>query len=198
MTSWTASAACERALLELNLALADNAEAHQAAKASRPPRTKRRRTSSPTERSSALALAVMVSTTEDYCQHAISELVERGLGSNHVGSLLWDDAVQSKFTSWDGQLRVWSLLGVDVGKSAEWKAFEPFTHVRNAAVHGLGELTRVQQRSPKALSAIQATGIAVVGTRLTIDEAALKDCRDAAAAFIRWLDHSFFHLSAGP
>ncbi len=197
MTAWTASASCERAVLDLNTALAEAQETIRNSMVATPRRTARRRGYSSLNRSSALALASMVSTCEDYCQAALTALVEHGLKpANATGELLWDHVVESTFTSWNAHLQLWRRWGVEVLKSPEYKALAGFIAVRNSAVHGLGEMTRVQQRSAQAKKDIASTGLKVAGNRVIIDEAALRSCRTVCADFMRYLDRQLLALMA--
>jgi len=132
----------------------------------------------------------MVSTCEDYCQAALSSLVERGLDANVTGERLWDQVIDSTFRSWNGHLALWNKWGVAVLKSVEYKEFSGFIAARNSAVHGLGVLTRVQQRSATAQTEIRSAGLTIVGDRVIIDRMALRQCRDKSTEFITYLDRN--------
>jgi len=130
----------------------------------------------------------MVSACEDYCQAALTELVERGLAANVTGERLWDAVIDSTFTSWTGHLQLWGRWGVEVLKSDEYKEFQGFIAARNSAVHGLGELTRIQRRKSKVQDEIRSAGLKISGTRVVIDEVGLGLCASAAIKFVTYVD----------
>ena len=181
--AWTASTQCERALQNMNLILADTRR-HVAALDSTISRAD-------IERSRALALGAMVSVAEDFCQAVLDHLVLAGVSTNLTGRWLWDEVATRAFMSWEAHLALWSQWGVDVPKATAYKEFKGLIDARNSAVHGLGELTRVQQRKPGVVDRIRSGGLTVAGTRVVIDDSALETCRQRSSDFIRFMDHEF-------
>lgn len=181
---WTASLLCERALRRMNLILAD-ARRHAGM-------LDDRTSEDDIARARALALGAMVSVCEEYCQAALSEFVEVGVGGNETGRQLWDEVLGRLFLSWEAHLGMWARWGVEVFKAPQYKEFAGLIDARNAAVHGLGALTRVQLRKEaKVVAAIQASGLTVSGGRIELTEDSLNECRTRSAAFIRYLDREF-------
>jgi hypothetical protein len=189
--SWTASLLCEQALLRVNLILAD-ARRHAEA-------LDGKTSKDDIDRARALALGAIVSVCEDYCQAALSEFVEFGVGSNETGRQLWDEVLSRVFLSWEAHLGMWARWGVEVFKASPYKEFAGLIDARNAAVHGLGALTRVQRRKEgKVVAAIQASGLTVIGGRIELTDDSLSECRRRSAGFIRYLDQEFQQLLTVP
>lgn len=187
--TWTASLLCEKALRHVNLILAD-ARRHAA---SLDPLS----SSEDIERARALALGAMISVCEDYCQAVLTEFVEDGVGANETGKHLWDEVLARVFLSWDAHLSMWARWGVEVFKSPAYKGFAGLIEARNAAVHGLGALTRVQRRKEaKVAAAIESSGLKVISGRVELSDNALTECRERSAAFLRYIDREFQQLRA--
>ncbi len=188
--AWTASAQCERALRNINLVLADTRR-HVASLEATTSRAD-------IDRTRALALGAMVTVSEDYCQAVLGQLVDSGVRSNATGQWLWDEVATRAFMAWESHLGLWARWGVNVFKASEYKDFRGLIEARNAAVHGFGQLTRVQQRKAGVIDRIQNGGLTVSGTRVVIDDAALRICRSRSHDFIRFLDHEFQILATPP
>jgi hypothetical protein len=188
--AWTASAECERAIRNINLILADTRR-HVAS-------LDARTSMADVERTRALALGAMVSVSEDYCQAVLDELVVIGVKSNSTGQWLWDQVATRAYMAWDSHLGLWARWGVDVFKSSEYKDFDGLIEARNAAMHGLGELTRVQQRKKGTVARIRGGGLKVLGTRVQIDDGALRTCRARTIDFLRYLDREYQTLRTAP
>lgn len=141
----------------------------------------------------AVTIAQMVSVSEQFSVSRLFNHVESSLeGSTDMAFLLWEQSQGSIESSWERQAAAWNTYAqLSIKAHASFKALDPFIEVRNAVMHGLGNLTRRQQRRAQSLvPTLAGAGITVDGIRVALNTANVKDCRDVTVAFIEWLDSS--------
>jgi hypothetical protein len=144
----------------------------------------------------AVTIAQIVSISEQFSVSRLFSLVESRLdGSTDMALRVWEQSQDSIESSWDRQAGAWNTYAqIRIKAHASFKALDPFIEVRNAVMHGLGHLTRRQQRRAQSLvPTLVAAGITVDGTRLTLERVNVVDCREVTVAFIEWLDRSAPH-----
>ncbi len=70
--------------------------------------------------------------------------------------------------------------------------FMGFVEARNTIMHGLGELTRKQSRSPELLkrtaSRLGHAHLVLDGSRLVLDSTAVDEAVTASVDLVKWLD----------
>lgn len=84
----------------------------------------------------------------------------------------------------------WFGVKMNPRECPSWRRIEALTNARNAAAHGLGELTRRMARKDKSqLKRDFATlDVAMDGNAIVLSEQALRNAAAAGREFIAWLD----------
>ena len=105
---------------------------------------------------------------------------------------LWSDASLKAEGSWGRHREAWfKWHGIQLTTAPDFPKFNAYIDARNAIMHGLGELTRMQTRKDGGKAVIQklkSVGISMHGLRLVIAPSVLKECAHTARRFIEWLD----------
>jgi hypothetical protein len=104
---------------------------------------------------------------------------------------IWERA-EEQVEQWHGLNTAWDRWHkINIEREGRYKTLRGVLDARNALVHGLGRLTRKQVRHDGGTAVrarLAGVGITTTGTRLVITEDAVKQCVQAARAFISWLD----------
>lgn len=138
-----------------------------------------------------LTVAQMVSVSEYFSISRLFEFIESRLdGSTEMAYQIWEESQGGIETSWERQVQGWSkYASVSIKADPSYTSLSPYIEVRNAVMHGLGSLTRRQQRRAATLvPELARAGISVDGTRVELSRDDVLACRDATVAFIEWLD----------
>jgi len=105
---------------------------------------------------------------------------------------LWQRATSRAEGTWNAHREAWlawhDLRLVD---APDYERLDGFVEARNAVMHGLGQLTRLQtQRDGGRATAakLRAVGIILNGKKLVILPTVLDTCAATARGFIEWLD----------
>lgn len=133
----------------------------------------------PERRRRELTLAALVAVIEHFSFHA---LIRATPGLN-----------ESSVASWPKQEQAWKdhhniNLRIDI---AEYAAVRGFTEARNAVLHGLGELTKMQQQPHKlseVLKDLKRAGIELDGKRLLVSELDLDRCSEYSRRYLQQID----------
>ncbi len=140
-----------------------------------------------------LTLPHIAAVAEEFARATLLEASEPLVPRTHkILELLWQRA-ESQAEQWDGVANAWSQWhGITVKQEPRYKTLEGVIAARNAIVHGLGRLTRKQTRSDGGASVrdtLARVGITTAGTRLVVSDDSVRQCVQAARAFIEWLDN---------
>lgn len=115
-------------------------------------------------------------------------------GSSSLHQGLWEENRDHTLSSMVSIAKYWKdWFSVDYGDAdPHWSRIQAFGHVRNAIVHGTGQLTPKQASKPSTVRAIrELAGFGVTLTpqnRLDLNEDSLRSCGETAIAHIEWLD----------
>lgn len=137
------------------------------------------------------AVIRIVSITEAFCGDLLLSEVEADMDLTRAAQLvdLWEKAAIDAVSSWEKQIdhyKKW--LGVT---TLQWTFVKGVAVARNAVVHGLGKLTRMQlQKRASHEGLLQAANITLVGTQIEIDTASLRRIADGCVAHIRAVDEA--------
>lgn len=103
---------------------------------------------------------------------------------------IWTRAEEKATGTWDAMAQHYkSWLGVSLANQQCFKDLKSCTEARNAVAHGIGTLTRRQQRqAPKVTAALLSQNFTVVGHAVTVPEAALATTLRVCAETILWVD----------
>jgi hypothetical protein len=172
------SFAAEQARTDLRLILAEHQRSRRASSMLRPGRMPLAG-GDPERRSRELSLSGLVAVAENFFVHILLETVP-GI----------DEIAISNWRKREEVLR--EHHSVDPRQSSnDYGAVCGFAEARNAILHGLGHLTRMQQRPnrlPRIKQDLAAAGIGLDRTRVLIEEAELVACTERSCLFISWLD----------
>ncbi|WP_344064410.1 hypothetical protein [Terrabacter lapilli] len=97
-----------------------------------------------------------------------------------IRTMIWEEVAIDTTRTWEAQkqaFKKWHQI------SPDWLQLEGLAEVRNAVAHGLGTLTRRQQRSHSStMTKINRTGISIVNDEVVLEEqdlvSAARACRD--------------------
>lgn len=136
-------------------------------------------------------LVRLLSITESFCSDRLLEEVERIIApSRHkTVSEVWDRVAISATNTWAEQQKAYKeLLGVTL-TSSDWKSVEQLAEARNAVAHGLGRLTRRQQRNQQSVHAkLASCGISVRNGQIIVNDSVLFNAAQTCRSFIERLD----------
>jgi hypothetical protein len=162
------SAAAEQAKADIRLLYDD----YRIAKSVRKQRRGRIRLDDFADRQDQLLLVSVVGVAEHF---ALDTLVERG------GS-------EKKARDWDGHVKEWMALGVDMPVACpSLAAVRGFYEARTSIAHAGGSCTTGQmaeKRHKAMLAYLAAARISHVQHRVLVNESTAKDCVDACLAFV--------------
>ncbi|HEX8003690.1 MAG TPA: hypothetical protein VF519_13450 [Mycobacteriales bacterium] len=162
---------------------------------------------SPEQVRAQATLLRLVSITEAYASMELVRCLEHDtpkprsplIESIVIGA---EDRALSTWHSLADHYKDW--LGIGLRNSPVWKPFNAAVNARNAAAHGLGELTRRQARknSTQLVADLKALDITVQNGRMTISRPALRNVVTACREVIRWIDieldsHPEYRAAAG-
>jgi hypothetical protein len=103
-----------------------------------------------------------------------------------IRTLIWEQVAIDTTRTWEAQkdaFKKWHQI------SPNWLELEGLAEVRNAVAHGLGTLTRRQQRSHSStMTKINRTGISVVNDKVVLEEQDLISAAKACRALISQID----------
>ncbi|GEB45799.1 hypothetical protein MTE01_17440 [Microbacterium testaceum] len=107
-------------------------------------------------------------------------------GSNQIRELVWVKASTNAVSTWkliQETYKNWfDVKGI-------WAEIDRLLEARNAIAHGLGSLTRTQQKKgDSARAKITAAGIAIVGTQIQLTEQDLERARNVCRNLIEAVD----------
>lgn len=136
-------------------------------------------------------LVRLLSITESFSSARLIEELERILiPSRHRSvSEVWDRVAISSTNTWADQRKAFKdLLGV-ILSNEDWKSVEQLAEARNAVAHGLGRLTRRQERKQQTVHAqLAACGISVADGHILLNDKVLFDAAITCRSFVEQLD----------
>jgi hypothetical protein len=77
---------------------------------------------------------------------------------------------------------------LSLGECPVWSRLDVGIEVRNSLAHGLGALTRRQQRDGKVAAKLKSARIAIEEGHLLLGPEHVRDCFDYCLAYVSWLD----------
>ena len=105
---------------------------------------------------------------------------------------LWAGALSRAEGAWKSHVAAWKTWhGLNVGDAPAYERLGAFIEARNAVMHGVGQLTRLQTQRDGGARVIQklgSVGIVLNGTRLVIVPSVLQTCAATAKEYVLWLD----------
>ena len=169
--------------------------AHQAAVTSFGSQTSRGRLSVQREEREEIqcqaTLVRLLSITEAFCADRLLAEVERIVDRVPHQSLraVWERSAILATNSWaDQQAAYKEYLGVSL-ENNDWKSIERLAEARNAVAHGLGKLTRRQQRNRQSVVArLNVCGIDVEDGRILLSGNVLLQAAQTCSQFVHKLD----------
>jgi hypothetical protein len=144
------------------------------------------------------ALIAICATLEAYVDAWVERVIvivtaDDAFRSSFANYLI-DSHIETASSNWSSRTEsIKELTGVVLRSFDRWQIIDGTIQARNAIVHGLGSLTRVQRRKPLAtLRRLMAAGFDVDAGVVTHGEDAILRSVNASVAFVRWADGEFF------
>jgi hypothetical protein len=137
------------------------------------------------------ALLRLVAIAEDYSVGQLIDVTEARLSSNSIVQALWDSELERSGETWARRLDLWrSYYKVEIRSSfSAYAELRGFIEARNAIAHGLGELSRKQQRDrARTIGRLANANIQLHGNALVITSLHVERCAVVVGSFIEWLD----------
>jgi hypothetical protein len=139
-----------------------------------------------------LTLPHIAAVAEEFARATLLEASEPLVTQdNDVLKTLWERA-EEQVEQWRGMNVAWDRWHkINVERETRYKRLRGVLEARNAIVHGLGRLTRRQTRRDGGAAVrgrLASVGITTNGLMLVVSDDAIKQCAQAAKAFIAWLD----------
>lgn len=137
------------------------------------------------------ALTRFMAIADEYTFGLLVDLTEARLGTDSVTEVLWEFYIERETDSWKRRFGSWKALhGVSIPSFPRYDRLLGYIEARNAIAHGLGSLTRKQQKSKdKTIAHLRAARIGLTDLRLALVEDHALECAALIRAFIEWLDH---------
>jgi hypothetical protein len=136
------------------------------------------------------AILRLVAIAEDFSIGHFVDIVEPLLPSDPVVATLWDAELDRSGDTWHQRNALWKRY-----KNVIYSAFpqsdplDGFIEARNSIAHGLGGLTRKQQRKwDSTTGKLRHASIRVEGESLVLDATHVEQCAIVVKAYIGWLD----------
>lgn len=130
----------------------------------------------------------LASITESFCADALIAAAERlgRPGSSTTMQAIWEESVINATRTWAAQQKAYKdWLDVRI----KWTAVDDLATARNAIAHGLGSLTRQQQRSHVAVKAqLSRVDITLNGLDLVLTDQSVRGLALKCRTFILELD----------
>lgn len=140
---------------------------------------------------SVIAAATRV---EGYTDRLLQSMVRASrVDQDPFGRALLSEVRDSMYSSWPERLRWLATFGVEVAGTRAWHDMDTLIDLRNALVHGGGQLTARQSRELPKLLALEARldttlSVRVEGLRLRLGVETPRLATLVAADFVRALD----------
>ena len=135
------------------------------------------------------AIANILAVVESYNLGILQDTTLRAVsgGPQFVTEQWMTDQLRNAENSWDATRKAWKWFSVDLLACPEYGTLRSFVHVRNAELHGQGELTD-RQNNQATRDALAAIGVGLEGRRLVLDLDHVMDCGSASGSFITFLE----------
>jgi hypothetical protein len=137
----------------------------------------------------------IIASLESFSAGMFIQAVESQIdGSSSLHQGLWEENRDHTLSSMVSIAKYWKAwFSVDYGDAdPHWSRIQAFGHVRNAIVHGTGQLTPKQASRASTVKAIRELarfGVTLTPeNRLDLNEDSLESCGETAIAHIDWLD----------
>lgn len=132
-----------------------------------------------------------LSVTEAFAAETLLRHAEQAvLPSSHaIVRQIWAKAATSAISRWVDQEAAYKSWLAVTAADVNWKPMHQLAEGRNAISHGLGHLTRQQQRDADSVKAkLSAVGVPLIAGRVVLDEVVLANAASQCRTFIAQID----------